>query len=177
MRTRLLPGSLLVLAVFALGACRASEPKSPDTTITSVNAPQPPPLGTGAPRVKTGDAYNVIVAPPVRQVCSGTVPFFEFDSAETRDSDQPSMQVLADCMTKGALVGKSIKLIGRTDPRGTTEYNEKLGVQRAERVKSYLLTHGVTADRLQVESAGEAQASDNPENWPLDRRVEVQLVK
>jgi len=144
--------------------------------LTSVNAPQPPDLGRGAPRIRVEGAYSMYVAEPVRKVCSGTAPFFEFDSADTRGADQPSMQVLADCMITGPLKGKSIKLIGHTDPRGTPGYNEKLGMERAERVRSYLLSHGVETGRVQAESVGEDQASPAPKDWAKDRRVEIQLV-
>ena len=117
------------------------------------------------------------VAEPVRKVCSGTAPFFEFDSSDTRDTDQPTMQALAQCMLSGPLAGKTIKLIGHTDPRGTPNYNEKLGLERAERVKHYLIAHGVDTSRVQVESVGEEEASPAPKDWAKDRRVEVQLVR
>jgi peptidoglycan-associated lipoprotein len=121
--------------------------------------------------------YNMYVADPVREVCSGTAPFFEFDSFHAREADQATMKTLADCMISGPLKGKTIKLIGHTDPRGTPDYNEKLGAERAERVRHHLLQHGVEAGRVQVESLGEEEASRAPENWAKDRRVEIQLVR
>ena len=93
------------------------------------------------------------VAEPVRKVCSGPPPFFEFDSSDTRVTDQPTMQALADCMMSGPLRGKTIKLLGHTDPRGTPNYNDKLGRERAERVKHYLVTHGVTHQRHRDDAA------------------------
>jgi peptidoglycan-associated lipoprotein len=113
----------------------------------------------------------------VRKTCSGTAPFFEFDSSDTREPDQASMHALAECMISGPLKGKTIKLIGHTDPRGTPDYNEKLGLERAQRVKDHLVTHGVESNRVQVESVGEDQASPAPQDWPKDRRVEIQLVR
>jgi peptidoglycan-associated lipoprotein len=166
-----------VLGVLLL-ACHSPEPTSPESGLTNaVQPPRPPDLGKGAPRIKVEGAYSMYVADPVRNVCSGSVPFFEFDSSDTREGDQPTMQALAECMTKGPLLGKAIKLIGHTDPRGTPNYNEKLGLERAERVKRYLVGHGVDAARVQVESLGEDQASAAPKDWPKDRRVEVQLVR
>jgi peptidoglycan-associated lipoprotein len=121
--------------------------------------------------------YNMYVPEPVRKTCSGTAPFFEFDSSDTREPDQASMHALAECMISGPLKGKTIKLIGHTDPRGTPDYNEKLGLERAQRVKDHLVTHGVESNRVQVESVGEDQASPAPQDWPKDRRVEIQLVR
>ena len=87
------------------------------------------------------------------------------------------MQTLADCMLTGPLSGKSIRLIGHTDPRDTPGYNEKLGLERAERVKQYLVAHGIDTARVQVESVGEDAASPAPKDWAKDRRVEVQLAR
>lgn len=171
-------GSVLVAGLVALAACHSPQPESPNPGLTSaVDPPKPPDLGQGAPRIKAEGAYHVYVADPVRNVCTGSVPFFDFDSSDTREGDQPSMKTLADCMLTGPLKGKAIKLIGHTDPRGSEGYNDRLGLERAQRVKRYLVTHGVEDARVQVESAGEQQASAAPADWPKDRRVEVQLVK
>ena len=46
----------------------------------------------------------------------------------------------------------------------------------AERVKHYLVTHGIESSRVQVDSVGEEEASPAPKDWAKDRRVEIQLV-
>ena len=173
MRDRTFLGSLLLAGV---AAC-APPPQSPETGLTSaVQAPQPPDLGRGPPRVETQGSYHIVVADPVLRVCSGPVPFFEFDSSRTRDVDQPTMQNLTECMLTGPLRGKTIRLVGRTDPRGTAVYNDELGLDRALRVKHYLVAHGVDANRVEIGTAGKSEASSEPESWPKDRRVDVQLV-
>jgi outer membrane protein OmpA-like peptidoglycan-associated protein len=175
-RLRTVVCMLSLAGAAALVGCRSPEPESPSAGLTSATPPRSPDLGRGAPRVTMEGAYNMYVAEPVRKVCSGAVPFFEFDSSDTREGDQPTMKTLAECMSSGPLSGKTIKLIGRTDPRGTTAYNDKLGLERAEQVKRYLVSHGVESTRVQVESVGEEAASPAPKDWPKDRRVEIQLV-
>ncbi len=168
----------MIAGAGSLAGCRSPAPESPSAGLTNAAAaPRAPDLGRGAPRVRVEGAYSMYVAEPVRKVCSGSVPFFAFDSSDTREDDQPTMKTLAECMISGPLSGKTIKLIGHTDPRGTPGYNEKLGLERAERVKHYLVAHGVDANRVQVDSAGEEQASGAPNDWPKDRRVEIQLVR
>lgn len=120
--------------------------------------------------------YNIWLG-EVKDICQGPSPFFEFDSAKTDADDQPTMQTLASCMVGGALKGRSIRLIGHTDPRGSAEYNDKLGLERAEHVKRYLVAHHVEPARVVVESAGEEDASKAPAQWPKDRRVEIRLVR
>lgn len=178
MQARSLSLALMLATTLGASACHSEPPKSPDPGLTNAVAPPTAPdLGKGAPRFKEEGAYHVYVADPVRKECSGSVPFFDFDSSATREGDQPSMQTLADCMLTGPLKGKKIKLVGHTDPRGTAEYNDKLGLERAEKVKAYLVKHGVEEARVQVESAGEKEASDAPEQWPKDRRVQIKLAE
>jgi OmpA-OmpF porin, OOP family len=69
-----------------------------------------------------------------------------------------------------------VQLVGRADPRGSEEYNEKLGLERAERVKSYLVGQGVEPGRVLTKSLGEKDASPSPADWPNDRHVEVGLA-
>ena len=163
--------------MLALAGCRTPEPESPSAELTnSGEVSRGPDLGRGAPRVRAEAAYHMYVADPVRHVCAGSVPFFDFDSSQTRETDQPTMQALAECMISGPLKGKSILLIGKNDPRGSDDYNERLGLERAERVKQYLIDHGIDAGRVEVESHGKQGATSAPEGWPKDRRVEIQLA-
>ncbi len=168
----------LVLSGPTVAACHPEEPTSPSVGLTkSVDPPKAPDLGRGAPRGNVRVLYNIWMGDPIRDVCKGPSPFFEFDSSETGASDQSTMKVLSTCMTEGPLKGKSIVLIGHTDPRGTANYNEQLGLERAQRVKRYLVAHGVDSSRISVETAGEDSAHAAPAEWARDRRVEIQPGK
>lgn len=85
------------------------------------------------------------------------------------------MQNLAACMIDGPLKGESVVLIGHTDPRGSDQLNERLGQKRADDVRCYLIDQGIAPDRVTAETAGKREASDDPNRWETDRRVEIQL--
>lgn len=168
--------TIAVLSLFVVG-CQTPEPASPVGGLTQpVNPPEPPDLGRSAARTEQNQLYNLWLGDSVRSLCSGPAPFFQFNSADAAGS-QPTMQTLVNCMLDGPLKGKSIQLIGHTDPRGSVEYNDKLGKERAERVKRYLVTNGIETDRVVTKSVGERDASDAPQDWPKDRRVEIQLAQ
>ncbi len=172
------PIALIIVAMAAVSAagCQTPEPESPAAGLTKpVDPPKPPDLGRSPDRREVNLLYNLWLTDPVRAICSGPAPFFEFDSSQT--GSQPTMQTLVNCMIDGPLKGKAIRLIGHTDPRGTENYNEKLGLERADRVKRYLVANGVAADRVQTSSVGEEEASASPADWPKDRRVEIQLAQ
>lgn len=167
----------IVVALLALAAChRPPEPTSPNVGLTKpVEPPKPPDLGRFPPRI-TVEIYHVYVGDVIRNSCTGSYPFFDFDSKRVRPEEQPDMQRLAECMKTGPLRDKSIQLIGRADPRGSEEYNEKLGLERAERVKTFLVSRGIDSGRVLTKSLGEKDASPSPEDWPKDRHVEVTLA-
>ena len=55
--------------------------------------------------------------------------------------------------TSGA--SATITITGYTDRIGASAYNHKLSLRRADAVKEYLVTKGISADRLQVKGMGE----------------------
>ena len=73
--------------------------------------------------------------------------------------------------------GKSMQVVGHADPRGTDEYNQKLGKSRAVSVEEFLVARGVADDKVVTGSHGEAEATDDPSEFAFDRRVDIQLVK
>jgi outer membrane protein OmpA-like peptidoglycan-associated protein len=154
-----------------------SEPQSPQVGLTKpVDPPKNPDIGHYQNRTEVDALYNLWLAPSVMSVCSGPSPFFSFDSSKPDTQSQPTMQNLVDCMRTGPLVGKTIMLIGRTDPRGSEDYNLKLGRERAERVKKYLVANGADPQRIVTDSIGKHDAHADPAEWPADRRVQITLA-
>ena len=62
---------------------------------------------------------------------------------------------------------------GHADERGTREYNLALWERRANAAKDYLMTYGVSSDRIKVLSYGKERPVDsgsNPLSWSKNRR-------
>ena len=71
--------------------------------------------------------------------------------------------------------GKSLSFAieGHADERGTREYNLALGERRANAVKDYLMTYGISGNRLSVISYGKERpvnAGSDPLAWSQNRR-------
>ena len=67
----------------------------------------------------------------------------------------------------------NVVIEGHADERGTREYNLALGERRANSAKDYLMTYGVSADRISVISYGKERPVDsgsNPLSWSKNRR-------
>ena len=71
--------------------------------------------------------------------------------------------------------GKSLSFAieGHADERGTREYNLALGERRANAAKDYLMTYGISANRISVISYGKerpAVVGSNDDAWGQNRR-------
>ena len=73
-----------------------------------------------------------------------------------------------------------LEIQGHTDSTGPALYNQQLGLQRAESVRRYLHSRGVSLDRLATISYGEdapAESNSTAEGRALNRRVEIVVLK
>ena len=69
--------------------------------------------------------------------------------------------------------GFQLLIEGHCDERGTREYNLALGERRANAAKDYLMTYGISSDRISVLSYGKERPVDsgsNPLAWSKNRR-------
>ena len=67
----------------------------------------------------------------------------------------------------------SVTVEGHADERGTREYNLALGERRANAAKDYLMTYGISSNRISVLSYGKERPVDsgsNPLSWSKNRR-------
>jgi outer membrane protein OmpA-like peptidoglycan-associated protein len=95
----------------------------------------------------------------------------ELTPESTGDLDR----ILADMKSRPV---PDIVVTGHTDTVGSAESNDKLSMQRAERVKGFLTGIGIPADRIQVAGRGEREllvpTVDNVDE-PRNRRVEINV--
>ncbi|MEO0085338.1 MAG: tetratricopeptide repeat protein [candidate division WOR-3 bacterium] len=99
---------------------------------------------------------------------------FDFDEWRIRAEDTVLLNQSARALTERS--DREVTIVGHCDPRGTDAYNNKLGLRRAEAVRDYLVSAGVSRERLNVESAGKSRPiSTGPDEYWLDRRVEFRF--
>jgi len=69
--------------------------------------------------------------------------------------------------------GVTVVIEGHADERGTREYNLALGERRANAAKDYLMTYGISSNRMSVLSYGKERPVDSgstPLAWSKNRR-------
>ncbi len=101
---------------------------------------------------------------------------FRFDSAELSELGKGKVYLAAQKIKEKSDV--LVIIGGHTDYIGSVNYNQKLGLRRAETVKLELVRLGVNPANMSVESFGESRpVFDQRTQWAraINRRVEIKV--
>jgi len=158
----------LLVCALAAGACG---PKKPDVKPTPQPAPAekppttpppPPPPTAPAPPASTPDRPPTedeifAKATPDDLTKSGVLKpvFFAYDSIALTEEARGILQKNVEYLKKRP--STKVMVEGHADSRGTNEYNLALTERRASAVKDYVVSLGVTADRVSTVAKGEEQ--------------------
>jgi len=97
--------------------------------------------------------------------------FFATNKSTLTTASRDTLRKQAAWMRKKSDLSFTIE--GHADERGTREYNLALGERRANTVKDYLMTYGISGSRLSVISYGKERpvnSGSNPLAWSQNRR-------
>ncbi|MFQ5849259.1 MAG: peptidoglycan-associated lipoprotein Pal [Candidatus Binatia bacterium] len=103
--------------------------------------------------------------------------YFEFDRYTLRSDARVTLEANAEWLKANPSV--RIEIEGHADERGTNEYNLALGARRAQSAKDYLVTLGVSPDRLSTISYGEELPvcrEKTEECWQTNRRAHFVMI-
>jgi len=170
--------AILVVSLSVLSACGGETPpaKSADTAKATPAAAPSNRLPERAPDSPTASAVRI--SDEIVKACGISEPdaYFAFDSANLRDQDAKVLMQVVTCFVSGPLKGRSLKVVGHADPRGSSDYNMTLGQSRADSVTTYMVRKGMDKAKAESTSRGamDATGSDEP-TWARDRRVDMML--
>jgi peptidoglycan-associated lipoprotein len=97
--------------------------------------------------------------------------YFDYDESTIRDDARPILQRNTDYMKRWPSIQVTVE--GHCDSRGSAEYNLALGTRRATAVKDYLVSLGISANRMTVVTKGKEEpvCSEETEGcWQQNRR-------
>ena len=101
--------------------------------------------------------------------------FLEAKDELTPESEQEIEKIFAELATRPA---PEILVIGHTDAVGAGQYNDKLSLQRAERVRAELIRLGIAPDNVTAEGRGKREPLVTTADGiaePMNRRVEINV--
>ena len=179
----------VVMVLVLAGACAKKQP--PVARVTpppappagaDANRPPAPPTPVAEPRpvppepvaedpIASRDIGDINKNSPFQPV------FFAFDSFEVDAAAQRALNSNAEIMKK--YPSWIVTIEGHTDERGTAEYNLALGERRAMAARTYLVSLGLSGDRLRTVSYGKEFPFDPGHDeaaWEKNRRAQFVLT-
>lgn len=165
-------------ALLATGAC-ASQPK-PVVEAPPVVETAPPVEEEKVEVVETTPVVTSTIAPGSLEdfrVNVGERVYFDLDQYRLDSEDQDILKRQAAWLASYPNV--RVLIAGNADERGTREYNLALGERRANAVKEYLVSLGVSASRVDTVSYGKERpvvAGSDDQSYALNRNGWTQIV-
>jgi OOP family OmpA-OmpF porin len=104
--------------------------------------------------------------------------YFEFNKVKFKTDPQTDISVSDFKKWLEKYPASMLSVTGHTDLVGTIEFNQKLGLKRAEVIQKLLVEKGIPSTRIIPDSKGESQPLGDyltPEGRAKNRRVEVSI--
>ena len=163
-------GLVLVLTLATgLAACKKKPPQAPPAApppapAAQTQAPQPPPPAP-RPTPPTPPPVSSTRVPTEEEVFArmslGELNeksplmdvYFAYDLSDLSEATRATLQKAADWLRR--FTSTRVMVEGHADSRGTNEYNLALGERRADAVRDYLVSLGISSERFTIVSKGE----------------------
>jgi len=152
--TKVTPSDSATYTITASGPGGSAD-SSVRVTVSQPAPPPPPPAEID---------YNALFLQEVKDA------YFDFNKADIRADARDALGKTADFLRKYPQIKVTIE--GHCDERGSTEYNLVLGDRRATAAKNYLVSLGISADRIGTTSLGKERpfcTDSNEECWQKNR--------
>ena len=164
--------ALVAAVAVSMSACATKKKPLPVTPPTAPPSEPytPPPSGPVSQGVVPGSAQDFVIN-------AGDRVYFDFDSYAIRADAGPVLDAQAAWLSRYPAV--AIRVEGNADERGTREYNLALGARRANAIRDYLVSHGLSAGRITTVSYGKEQPIDggtSEEAYQRNRNGHTTLV-
>ncbi len=148
--------------------------------------PAPAPVAAAPPKPEPAPAKvapaptptPVAVPPKPKRIIVLQGASFGFDSAELTPETRAILDEQASVLEKESDV--RVRIEGHTDSTGPEEYNQGLSERRAKAVEEYMISKGISADRLEIMGYGPSSPiapNDTKEGRAMNRRVELKVLE
>ena len=147
-----------------------NRPPAPPTPVSEPRPVPPEPVAAEDP-ISGRDIGDINKNSPFQPV------FFALDSSEVDSKGQQALNTNAELMKKYPTWVITVE--GHADERGTAEYNLALGERRAMAARTYLVSLGISGDRLRTVSYGKEFPFDPGHDeaaWAKNRRAQFVLT-
>jgi len=152
-----------------------SVPADPNPVVST----PPPPTALPVPPDANPNArpYDALSTDDINKKSILKPVFFALDSDELDEAGRKTLESNAQILKEYRAWVLTVE--GHCDERGTPEYNLSLGDRRAQAAKNYLLSLGITADRMKTVSYGKEfpfNPGHDEDAWQQNRRAQFMVT-
>jgi OOP family OmpA-OmpF porin len=172
------------LVTNAAGQCLHTSSWSKDLAVEECDAGMMPKKAAAAePAPKPAPAPVVAKPAPkpepvVEQVSLKAGTLFDVGKADLKPAGKSELDAMVSKIKDNNTQIEQITVTGHTDSAGASDYNRKLSERRAEAVKAYLVSRGLSGDRIVTKGAGDAQpvaSNKTAAGRAQNRRVDIDI--
>jgi peptidoglycan-associated lipoprotein len=155
-------------------------------------APTPPPPAKEQPKVEKVDEAPAVKKPEMTEeeifmsksleeinlAAPLKMVLFDYDRYVIRDDAKPVLEGNAGWLRRFS--SAKVLIEGHCDERGTEEYNLALGEKRAKSTYDYLVSLGISPERIKIISYGKSQPLDSGHtemSWQKNRRAQFLVIE
>ena len=156
----------IIAATIILAACATTQPETTSSSDSSTSSSSSSNVSLVQNGVYVGDETIEMLAVDVPDRV-----FFAYDSYALTSAAQSTLSKQAKWLKANPSVTISVE--GHADERGTREYNLALGDRRANAAKDYLMSQGISSNRVTTISYGKerpVKSGSNDTAWAQNRR-------
>lgn len=175
-----LPATLLLSTLLAACASKGDIPPSKHISQSGPLKVHPGLLGQpvpaelqDAPIAAAAPANNAMKLDPVGLRTQRSV-YFDLNSADIKADYDPALRAHARYLAEHPQA--RVRIEGNADERGSSEYNRRLGLKRAESVRDTMVGHGAPQKQVVIKTLGEKQprlTGHDEASWAENRRADV----
>jgi len=179
-----LPATLLLSALLAACASKGDIPPSKHISQSGplkvhpglLGQPVPPELQQEARASAT--ASTSAAETPIKMDSVGLRTqrsvYFDLNSADIKADYDPALRAHARYLAEHP--NARVRIEGNADERGSADYNRRLGLKRAENVRSVMVGSGAAEKQVNIKTLGEARpklVGHDEASWSENRRADV----
>lgn len=179
----ILPATLLLSALLAACSTKGDIPPSKHISQSGALRVHPGLLGQPVPAELQSDMRPMAAATPAADSPMKLDPvglrtqrsvYFDLNNTDIKADYDPALRAHARYLAEHPKA--RVRIEGNADERGSADYNRRLGLKRAENVRSTLVSHGAGEKQVTVKTLGEAKpklTGHDESSWAENRRADV----
>lgn len=169
------------LVTNSVGQCLHTSSWSKDLAVEECDAGMMPKKAAAEPAPKPAPVVarpEPKPEPVIEKVSLKAGALFDVGKADLKPAGKSELDAMVSKIKDNNTQIEQVTVTGHTDSAGASDYNRKLSERRAEAVKAYLVSRGLSSDRIVTRGAGDSEpvaSNKTAAGRTQNRRVDIDI--